>query len=108
MRIDIAQLEYIDKTLRDLLVWLEADTGLEFTITSQYRMDDDGVHGALPLRGTDLRMRSLEHGESIVRLINSKWIYDPKRLAFRCAILHGKGSNLHIHLQTHPNTIKRA
>ena len=104
MRIDIRQLEFIDKTLRDILVWLEKDTGLEFTITSIYRIGDAGVHGTLPVRGVDLRMRSQAIGLEIINKINSVWAYDPSRIGLKCAVLHGKGSNLHIHLQTHPRT----
>ena len=101
------QLEFIDIKARTLCKWLEDETGLCFTNTSLYRMDDDGVHGVLPLRGVDLRMRSQAIGEIIVQEINLNWIYDPARPAFKCAKLHGKGSNLHIHLQTHHNTTKR-
>lgn len=105
MKIDIGQLEFIDIKLRRILLWLEYETGLEFTVTSLYRMDDPGVHGVLPLRGTDLRMRCEDLGHKIVTLINQKWTYDPNRPTFCCAILHGEGANMHIHLQVHPNTI---
>lgn len=107
MRIDVAQLEFIDKNLRAIISWLENHTGLQFTITSLYRLDDNGVHGALPLRGVDLRMRNIGIGDAIVKEINDNWQYDSKRESFKCAILHGKGSNLHIHLQVHTNTVKK-
>jgi len=107
MLIDFIQLEFIDLKLRKLCQWLEDETGLCFTNTSLYRMDSEGVHGVLPLRGIDLRMRSQIIGEAIVRWINANWIYDPARPSIMCAIIHGKGSSLHIHLQTHPNTTKR-
>ena len=45
MKTDIAQIESIDIILRKLLVWLERTTGLEFTITRPFRMNDNGVHG---------------------------------------------------------------
>ena len=104
MRIDIKQLEFIDRNLRTILTETENDTGLEFTITSLYRMGDSGVHGAMPLRGTDLRMRDKAIGERIEAHINSRWAYDPSRPEHNCALLHGEGANLHIHVQTHPNT----
>lgn len=104
MNIDITQLEYIDKNLRKMLDWLEISTGLNFTITSQYRIGDSGVHGVLPLRGIDLRMRNYEIGLSIQELINTHWKYDPQRENLNCCMLHGDGSNLHLHLQTHYNT----
>lgn len=104
MRIDISQLEFIDKNLRVMLLWLEDTTGLEYTITSLYRIGDSGVHGTLPLRGIDLRCRNAETGKVIERLINESWIYDPARPDISCAILHGEGYNLHLHLQVHPDT----
>ena len=106
MKIDITQLEFIDKKLRVILVWLEEETGFEFIITSLYRIDDKGVHGTLPLRGADLRIRNEQVGLYIEKLINSEWQYDHKRPDKKCALLHGKCFNLHLHLQTHPNTIK--
>lgn len=107
MKIDIAQLEFIDKRLRNILVWLEKQTGMEFTGTSLYRIGDDGVHGVLPLRGVDLRMRSLRIGSAIEGEINEVWEYDPSKPSRQCAFLHGDGANLHIHLQAHPNTRAR-
>jgi hypothetical protein len=106
MKIDIAQLEFIEKSLREILFWTEIETGLEFTITSLYRIGDDGVHGQLPLRGTDLRIRCESVGKGIEKLINQKWRYDPSRPEKKCAFLHGEGANLHLHIQVHPNTIR--
>lgn len=106
MRIDIAQLNYYHQTLRNLLTTLEKDTGLEFTITSQYRENDTGVHGQIPLRGTDLRMRVYSIGKAIESYINSNWQYDIDRPHLKCALLHGKGSNLHLHVQVHPKTVR--
>lgn len=103
MKIDIKQLEFIDSKLRKLLVWLES-TGLEFTITSLYRVGDSGVHGQLPVRGADLRMRNRRIGAEIVDYINEHWQYDYTRAEMKCAIIHGKDSNQHIHIQVHGNT----
>lgn len=91
MIIDVSQLEFIDKKLRSILLWSEKTIGLSFTITSLYRMGDNGVHGSLPLRGTDLRMRDMVVGKVIEKHINENWSYDPKRPDMQCAILHGKG-----------------
>ena len=106
MNIDINQLEFIDRKLRDVLLFVEKETGIEFSITSLYRIGDTGVHGTLPVRGTDLRMRNLKIGHEIEALVNSNWQYDLTRPDTKCALLHGEGSNLHIHLQVHPNTEK--
>ena len=107
MKIDISQLEFIHPTLREILVWIEKKTGLEFTITSLYRINDPGVHGKLPLRGTDLRIRHISTGRTIETLINNEWIYDCHRPHLNCALLHGKGSNLHLHVQVFENTKRR-
>jgi hypothetical protein len=104
MKSDIAQLEYVDEKLRKMITWLEESTGLEFTETSRFRMNDDGVHGALPVRGLDLRCRSLEIGIAIESYVNKYWSYDPERPGKKCCFLHGHDSNLHFHLQVHPNT----
>lgn len=104
MKSDIGQLEYVDQKLRKLIVWLEESTGLEFTETSRFRMNDNGVHGQLPVRGIDLRCRALDIGIAVEAYINKFWIYDPKRPGKKCCFLHGHDSNLHFHLQVHPNT----
>lgn len=104
MRTDFKQLEYLDVKLRVLLKWLEESTGLEFTETSSYRVGTGSVHNTLPCRGYDLRMRCRVIGEAIESYINSKWVYDPSRPEKKCAVLHGKGSELHLHLQVHSNT----
>lgn len=104
MRIDIDQFEFIDRNLRDIVLWIEDRTGEEQTITSLVRIGDPGVHGAMPLRGIDLRCRDRAKGKVIREMVNSRWQYDIKRPEKRCAILHGGGWNLHLHIQVHPNT----
>ena len=106
MKVDFMQIESFDVKLRELLDWLEKETGFEFTNTSPYRIGNKGVHGTMPLRGWDLRCRNLAVGRAISKLINSVWKYDTKRPRKKCCYLHGKGSKLHLHLQVHPNTIK--
>lgn len=105
--IDVYQLEFIHRALRDVLKDIENEFGSQ-TITSLYRIGDDGVHGQLPLRGTDLRCRDKEHGKMVVDWVNEKWSYDPARPDSKVAIAHGAGSNYHIHLQVHPSTVRRA
>lgn len=53
MKADIHQLMFIDKMLRSIVTTTEGFFGVEFTITSIYRIDDPGVHGQLPVRGID-------------------------------------------------------
>jgi hypothetical protein len=104
MKIDIAQLEYIHPMIRKIAVWVEKKTGLELTITSQYRIGTGSVHNAIPVRGHDFRMRHRGIGLEFEKLINSAWIYDPEQPDLCCAWLHGSGPRMHLHLQVHENT----
>ena len=106
MRIDYMQLEFINLTLRQICKFVEELTGLEPTITSLYRLNDDGVHGQLPLRGIDLRIRLFDVGEKIEAMVNNEFVYDPGRPGMKCAVLHGLDDGLHLHLQVHPNTVR--
>ena len=107
MNIDYKQLEFIDIKLRRVMSWLEDETGLIFRITSLYRIGDSGVHGTLPVRGWDLRCRNEQIGKVLSELINSHWVYNPEKPGKKVAIDHGDGSNYHIHLQVHANTVDR-
>ena len=101
---DYKQYEFWHPTLRRLVAWLEETTGLTFTATSMYRIGDRGVHGTLPLRAVDLRMKHSGVGKAIENLINESWAYDPTRWKMKCCMLHDVGSGLHLHLQVHDNT----
>ena len=104
MLVDYKQQKFRHPKLIKLIAWLEKETGLEFVETSSRRIDDAGVHGTDPTRGEDLRCRSMEIGKALRRFINRSWQYDTKRPGIKCCLLHGEGSNLHLHLQVHPNT----
>jgi len=106
MNIDIKNLEFIDKKLREICLFAEEETRINFTVTSIFRMNDDGVHGTLPVRGIDLGCRNEEIGTAVENLVNDNYIYDPKRPHKDCAMYHDNGNGPHIHLQVHPNTIK--
>ena len=107
MNIDIKNLEFIDKTLRSIVMDLEAETGLTLTVTSLYRINDSGVHGQLPLRGIDFRMKDSEIGKLVEGKINEKWSYDTNRPHKKCAVFHDVGRGVHLHIQSHPNTVLR-
>jgi len=106
MRIDLEQLEFIDKNLRIIALEIEEQFG-EKVITSLYRIDDSGVHGQLPLRGIDLRCRTGAHGIEVSNYVNDRWVYDSSRPKKLCAMCHNVGKGQHIHLQTHFNTRRR-
>jgi len=107
MKIDIENLNFISKSVRTILTELEQNTGLELTVTSLYRIGDNGVHGQLPLRGVDVRMRDEEIGKLVESQINETWFYDPNRPDLKCAVFHNVGRGIHLHIQAHPNTVKR-
>lgn len=107
MDVDIQQLEFIDKKIREILSWLKEETGLGFTATSLYRINNGGVHGQLPLRGVDLRCLNTVIGFQLESMINEVWHYDNERPHMRCAIFHkGDSGEWHLHIQVHPNTVK--
>ena len=105
MKTDFMQMNLCDPILKGLLFWLEDSTGLEFTETSGHRPGDAGVHGTVPARGKDIRIRIRSIGQSITDYINDNWEYDSKRPSLQCAVLHGVGSNLHLHIQVHQSTV---
>ncbi len=100
---DTTQMEFIHPKMRVLLDDIELMFGKQI-ITSQFRIDDPGVHGTLPLRGIDLRARHVPEARKKVRWINKYWKYDPKRSKLKVAQAHGEGDNYHIHLQVNNNT----
>lgn len=104
MKIDLSQLEFINPILREMALSVEGHFGVEFTVTSLYRIDDNGVHGQLPLRGIDLSCHDRDLGESVENYVNSIYQYDPNRLSKKCCMYHDAGSGHHIHLQVHQNT----
>ena len=108
MRIDIQQLKFIDPLLREIAVWIEANTRMEFTLTSLYRrIGDSGVHGTMPLRAIDLSCTDEHIGNRVAEIINEKYQYDRRRPHKKCAIFHDTGLGPHIHLQVHPNTQRK-
>jgi len=104
--IDLIDLEFIDRILRLIVADVRAEFGMQI-ITSLYRMDDDGVHGTLPLRGIDLRCKNHDMGKIIEKWTNERWEYDPTRPKMKVCLFHDVGRGLHLHFQSHPNTGKR-
>lgn len=106
MKIDIMQLEFINNTLRKIVTDLELHFG-EQVITSLYRINDNGVHGTLPLRAIDVRCRYWKLGVLIEECINERWIYDTERPNKKVCKFHNVGNlGWHLHIQVHANTKK--
>lgn len=89
------------------VVWWVYKKYQDLYFTCGRRPDDTGVHGADPCRGIDLRSWIYKDPQELVDFVNDNWIYDPDRPEMMVAILHDAGSGNHIHLQVHPNTIKK-
>jgi len=70
-------------------------------ITSIHRPGDKGVHGYW--RGVDIRVHNLLAGEAkqLEAEINRHFQYDKARPEKKVAYLHGKGNNIHLHLQVY-------
>ena len=110
MRIDFYELDFIHPKLkllaRDVQEIYETQAGHEAFVTSLFRIGDQGVHGTLPLRGTDVRCRDMDLGEYIADYVNERWTYDSERPSMKCVIFHDTGSGLHLHLQVHPRSVR--
>jgi hypothetical protein len=93
-------------TLIALLKWLRVrhHTG-QIVITSAFRWQDKGVHGAIPLRAFDLRSWVFKDPKAVCDDINMNWAYDPKRPEKKVATLHDVGKGIHFHIQVHPRTV---
>jgi len=105
VRVDLMELEFIDYRLREITLEVEERFG-EKVVTSLYRIGDKGVHGCLPLRGLDLRERSKESGEEIMKWVNERWVYDPRREEKKCCLGHDVGRGYHLHLQVHTRKVR--
>lgn len=106
MKIDLQQLEFIHPKLRKMMALAETLFADEPTITSLYRIGDNGVHGQLPLRGIDIRCQNSDLGSAIEASVNEKWKYDPARPHMKCCMFHDVGLGEHLHFQVHPNTVE--
>ena len=92
--------------LEEIVTAVKIRFGLD-VITDGFRPGDDGVHGTTPLlRGIDLRCRDKLIGNHIATWVNMRWQYDTDRPQKQCCICHDTGKGLHLHFQSHPNTIQ--
>ena len=71
------------------------ERGLLKTITCAFEeRKKPSVHSTEPYRGLDCRSRGIKNPQGVCDEINGRWIYDPKRPEYKCAIHHdtGRGS----------------
>ena len=108
MRVDLNQLMFIDKKVRAIAKDIQAYFRIEFEVTSIHRIGDKGVHGTLPCRGLDLGCKDPGVGKAVEDFVEANWVYDPGRPNKVCCRFHKtKRGNYHLHIQTHPNTVRR-
>lgn len=74
-------------TLLKLFQW-QATRYSEYTFTSGYRKDDEGIHGVLPLRAYDWSAHSFDQPLSVAEDTNKNWVYDPKRPQYDVCLFH--------------------
>jgi len=76
-------------------------------ITDAYRDDPESVHGHC--RGLDFRTWDMPVSfiNALCEAVNTLWTYDPKRPEKVCLMYHDVGQGAHLHLQVHPNTVRK-
>ena len=102
-QIDIQQISFIHERLRAVLRWLLPIIGAA-VITSLFRLNDDGIHGTLPLCALDIRCRNAALGKTLAEMINDHWQYDHRRPDMMVAAWKDKVKGPHLHIQVHGNT----
>ncbi len=92
--------------LIDIVAWLDNIYG-RTVITCGYRPNDKGGHGTDPCTGIDVRSWVFSNPLKVVGHINNEWIYDPRQLRQKVAIIRGTKSEKHIHLRCCSRTKRR-
>ena len=92
--------------LIDIISWLADNHGITITEWFREQTHPNDLHGLSPLRASDVRSWVYDNPDKVCVEINKRWIYDPDRPHMKCALLHNSGQGEHIHLQTHPRTVR--
>lgn len=105
----------MERRFSSLLIQIILDVAKEFgiVITESWRKrrHRNDLHGTQPVRAIDIRSWCYpnELAHRIMAWINTRWVYDPARPHMKVATIHKvKGGVLHFHIQTHPDTQRRA
>lgn len=92
--------------IEEVAKFIDGEFGKKLIITSIYRkkIKDSGIHGLW--RAVDIRSFIFTKEEiiKILRFVNSKYVYDPRRLKLKVAIFHNVGLGPHFHFQNCKNT----
>jgi len=108
-----AEWELVNPRIRALVCYTSSlleDVGHECVVTGllRTRQEQIAIYGDAPPisvhevhRGADIRANLMDKkvAQGIVDTINSHMAYDLERPNLKTALLHGKGANIHIHLQ---------
>lgn len=105
--------------LKDLLIMWPAP---QLAVTSIHRTEEENKAAMAksiihvvgpPYRAIDIRVRNLgeffqDQAESLAKRLNMLWQYDPTRPNKPVAYAKTHGTGPHIHLQSHPRTVRRS
>jgi hypothetical protein len=99
-----------------LNLWPDATmvvTSIGRTWKQDREIGGSGVHAAgPPWRAMDISIRTLTGGqakaEELAERINEIWQYDPRRPQKPVCYAKPHGTGPHIHLQVHPQTVRRS
>lgn len=96
------------RLIDDVAIAFESKFQIGIIVTEGWR-PGSGVHSTSPCRGLDLRswIYTTEELEYIEKTINTLWTYDHGRPDMRCLIVHDVGKGQHIHLQVHPQSLRK-
>lgn len=75
--------------LIEVVSWVSYYFKGQVVITSAFRKDDFGIHGAIPLRACDLRSRYFDNPKEASNIINNNWDYG--KVGFNVCLYHRVG-----------------
>ncbi len=88
-----------------ILWWMERFGKLVVTEAWRKSIHKHDLHGLTPLRAIDLRSWIYTDPQVIADIVNTAWVYDPKRPSKQVCVYHKtKKGAFHFHVQVHPNT----
>lgn len=94
-----------DPTLIALIKWVAWIADIYITEGHRPQRHSNDLHGLDPVRAIDGRASIYTQPQSLVDCINAKWVYDPTRPRYKCAVYGDEAHLDHIHFQVHPKTV---
>lgn len=99
-----------DPLLINIVSYAAGRYGIVMTESYREKRHSNDLHGTDPIRAIDIRewCYDKDFAIEICEDINQQWIYDPRRPNKQVALIHkANGGAMHMHIQTHPRTIRR-